>query len=130
MEAQPNARDTVKKFFEAVNRRDFEAVASVLSEDFAWTEPFLGERQGTGREALVKDAKSFIDNMPDVVFEVGNLIAEGNRAGFELTAARKQTGAKTTYALFVEVDEAGQLSRIREYYDRKLLMKQLGFEAE
>lgn len=127
---QPEARKAVDSFFDAVNRRDWGTAASLLADDFSWTEPFLGEKVGMGKENLIRDAKSFVENIPDTTFVIGNLLAEGHRAGFELTAERKEAKLKSTYALFVEVSPEGKLRQIREYYDPKMLMKQLGLGSE
>ncbi len=124
------ATQTMQSFFDALNRRDWATFSTLLAEDFSWTEPFLGDKVGMGRDSFLKDAQSFVENVPDVSFVVGSVLAEGKRAALEVTAERKQSGKRTTYALFVETNEAGQLRRIREYYDRKMLMGQLGLESE
>jgi ketosteroid isomerase-like protein len=64
MSANSVAKKTIEDFFDAVNRRDWEAFSALVADDFEWTEPMMGERVGMGRENFLRDAKSFVDNIP------------------------------------------------------------------
>ena len=122
------AEKAVKRLIDAGNKRDFETIASVVADDFVWTEPFLGHKPGEGREAFKNGVKSFLDGVPDAQFTVQNILSDDIRAGFELTLTRTGSGGQqhVTSAVFIELNEAGLIHRLREYYDTATYMRDLG----
>ena len=65
-ETKVDPEDVVRKAYDALNRRDFEAFAATLDKNATVDDPLYGSVKG--RDALVKIEKEAFKSVPDVGF--------------------------------------------------------------
>jgi steroid delta-isomerase-like uncharacterized protein len=140
---ESSLKKLVQRFIQAANDHDVNALGSLVARDLLFSEPFLGPKPLKGVEAYKEDIQEFFTMIPDVKFKASNIVAEGDKAAFELSFVGTQSGSiagregpptnrrmEMTYAIFVEVDSQGLIREMREYYDTGTFYKQTGLKPE
>lgn len=139
---QANER-IVRAIYDAINRRDWDAVVQGVAPAFERVDVATGESVG-GREGLLRSLQGWVAAFPDLRAEVANLSAEECRVAVELTlrgthggmlatpgAEIGPTGRTLSLAVLELWDlRGGMVVRARSYYDSMSLMRQLGLEAD
>lgn len=87
-----NRKENEKLFFGYVNQKDFHAmnqwIDENVSEDFINRSPALDV--STDREGLKEMFRLLIEAFPDIMFEIDDMIAEGDKMAFNGTARNRQ----------------------------------------
>lgn len=125
----------VRGFFEALARHDFARAAGALSEHCEWQSMATG-RVHRGPGPIVAGLREFVTSFPDWTVSIERLVAsnnvvvaEWNTSGTFLGTFR---GAPPNGRRFerkgcaVAQIERGLIVRYHDYYDRALLLGQLG----
>jgi ketosteroid isomerase-like protein len=75
------ARDTIEKFHEALNRRDLDALDDLITDDciFEATSPAPDGTRHVGREALLDAFRAFFAASPTTHFEMEEMFGAGDR---------------------------------------------------
>jgi ketosteroid isomerase-like protein len=86
-----DARTAARRVFEAMNARDLDPLADAMHEDAEFH--FPGAEPLRGPKAIARFLKILLRRFPDLEFETGRIIAEGDRAAVEWTnAGRDRAG--------------------------------------
>jgi steroid delta-isomerase-like uncharacterized protein len=132
--------ETVRKAIDAWNSHDVEAILSVFAPSAVIHDPFYPEPI-VGREAIRRDAESFLGAFPDVRFTPQRLLTEGDRAGFEYMMTATHKGPLATARgtvqptnrrielrglIFWSYNARGLITEVRRYHDLAVVMAQLG----
>jgi steroid delta-isomerase-like uncharacterized protein len=134
-----NAIEVVKRYFEAWNRHDADAIVALFVEGGTYSNPLAG--QGLTGEAIAGFAKAVFTVYPDASFEIvsigdtgGGLVASqwlarGTNTG-PLADGIPPTGRPVTVpgASFTQV-EGDKIRSEQAYHDRQTLDEQLGLKA-
>lgn len=132
-----DAKKIVEEYMDAICRHDLTKARHMMHEDYSYTAGD-GQRQ-QGIEAGIKVAQMYGEAFPDMKFEIKNMYLSGNIVVTELDLTGTHNGklmdmAPTQRRVRVpgcnitEVRE-GKIYSEHEYFDRMLLMQQLGVEA-
>ena len=131
--------NVVRKAYDALNRRDFEAFAATLDTNATVDDPLYGSVKG--RDALVKIEKEAFKSVPDVEISIRSMMAEGEMVAFEAVASGtfsapievsgrtlQPTGRDIEFkeAAFFRVNVKGLITEAHYYYDALGLFKQMG----
>ena len=142
MAAQDNAA-TARRFPEAWNERDFDAMAMLLADDGEIV--VVGsDRRFVGADGVREFPHTWADAFPDGRVEVTNVIDGGDQVVVEYTGRGSHTGTLVSAAgeipptgrsvelKLCDVVEFrdGKATRIRSYFDSASLMAQLGLMPE
>jgi steroid delta-isomerase-like uncharacterized protein len=127
-----NAGEWVGRVIDAVNRRDWNTVESSLSDACTYGANGSQAWKISGREQVLGRFKALLTAFPDQKADVTFLVADDNKAAFELHIVETQTGPLETpfgtfpatsteideiVGYFVELDDEGRAARIGHYYD-------------
>ncbi len=132
--------DTHRRFADAINRRDANAVAAVHAPD---AEVYVMTPQGhKGRDAIRKFNEDFFKAFPDLTLRTLNIVSKGDIAAAEVvfTGTHKgplalptggtipPTNRQITMkgATFFRVNREGLIAEARGYFDSANLLQQLG----
>jgi ketosteroid isomerase-like protein len=124
--------EIAKRGVEAFNRRDLDAFAATVTDDYEWVGAFLGSVEGgsyRGREGIARyfseaeqtweelsvTGEEFRD-LGDRVLVLGRMQGRGRSSGVEVNAA---------YTMIVEF-RAGRVSRTRAYLDHAEALRAAG----
>jgi steroid delta-isomerase-like uncharacterized protein len=135
-----SASDLYPRWLEAVNRRDAAAVAALYAPNAVVHDPAYGEPL-EGKDAVHRDLVSFFQAFPDLEFELGATLQDGNTVAGEgrfrgthrgvlvteqrdvpPTGRRVELGA----ASFWRLDGQGRILEDRRYFDLAGILSQLG----
>ncbi|MFN2521096.1 MAG: ester cyclase, partial [Candidatus Limnocylindria bacterium] len=124
-----------------MNDHDARAVGKLYAQDAVAYDPFFPEPL-RGPAAIEKDAANFIRAFPDLKMTITQTIEQDERSGAaELRFTGTHDGPLTTPmgdipathrkmdlrgAGFVKVNEKGEITEERRYYDSGQIMQQLG----
>jgi steroid delta-isomerase-like uncharacterized protein len=139
-------QDTSKKFADVYNKHDLEAITKLYASDAIAYDPMYPEPL-RGRDAIRKDTASFLRAFPDLRFEIVNTIEKDERTGAdEVRITGTHTGPMETPtgeeipptnkrvemrgAAFVKLNDRGEVTEERRYYDVGTLLRQLGLTPE
>jgi steroid delta-isomerase-like uncharacterized protein len=139
-------QDTAKKLADAYTKHDVDAVAKLYASDAVAYDPMYPEPL-RGRDAIRKDAASYIRAFPDLRFEILNAIEKDDRTGAaEVRLTGTQTGPMDTPTGeqipptnkrtenrgggFVKLNDRGEIIEERRYYDVGTILRQLGIVPE
>jgi steroid delta-isomerase-like uncharacterized protein len=132
--------EVADRLTDAVNRHDGKAFASYYTADSSVIDPVYPEPL-RGRAAIEKDVRDFITTFPDLSFERSYVHADGDLVIWEgiLRGTHRgplalpsglvpATGRQMQSRIcgFATVDDAGQITSERRYYDVAGLLDQLG----
>lgn len=75
------ARDTIQRFHEALNRRDLDALGELITDDcvFEATSPAPDGTRHAGRQAVLEACRVFFAGSPATSFEVEEMFGAGDR---------------------------------------------------
>jgi ketosteroid isomerase-like protein len=75
------ARDTMQRFHEALNRRDLDALGDLITDDcvFEATSPAPDGTRHVGRQAVLDACQAFFAGSPTTHFEVEEMFGAGDR---------------------------------------------------
>src|SRR3989442_2230481 len=75
------ARDTIQRFHEALNRRDLGALGDLITDDcvFEATSPAPDGTRHIGRQAVLDACQAFFAGSPTTHFEVEEMFGAGDR---------------------------------------------------
>jgi steroid delta-isomerase-like uncharacterized protein len=134
-----DAADAVRRFYEAFNRNDWDAMNELMTDDFENTDP-----TGTlhGRDAFRRFIDGFKTAMPDAKLTANRIIegdgvsaTEGSFSGTFTGPLRTPNGelppsGKAFDLPFAEVNEVegGRIRRHTVYYDQVSFMAALGVQ--
>jgi steroid delta-isomerase-like uncharacterized protein len=124
----------VRRFYSALNERDFGAAAAVIAERCEWTSMASRARE-RGPAPVLKGLLDWVEAFPDIKFEILDLVADGERVAVEWRTVGTHLGEFRGHAAtrrrldrrgctLAEVKD-GKLVRVRDYYDRQTLAEQL-----
>ncbi len=134
-------RETILRFFDALSRHDWDAVADCLADDFVFY-PGPDERETVrGREAFVESDRELVEGLPDLTVEVLDVVAEGDVVASRLRVSGTHQGefmgipasgnhVELEIANFSRCDEHGKIVEDRDFVDSLALMQQLGVDPE
>jgi hypothetical protein len=127
-----NAGDWVVRVTDAVNRRDWETVEAALSDRCSYGANGSPAWNLSGRDQVLRRFQALLTAFPNQKADVTFLVAEDNKAAFELHIAETHTEPLETpfgtfaatgmqideiVGYFVELDSEGRAISIRHYYD-------------
>jgi hypothetical protein len=121
-EAKPSDRtgkQVLERYFDAMRKFDWPALAETLAEDVHRTGPWLDEVRG--RDAYVEFLAGVIPKLPNYALDVARIRAiAGGGAIVELseTIDRKAGRYRTPEALLFEFDADGRIARVDVYIKR------------
>jgi steroid delta-isomerase-like uncharacterized protein len=138
--------DTTHKLANAINSHDPDAIAKFYAADAIAYDPMYPQPL-RGREAIKKDSADFFRAFPDMRLEMVTVVEADDRTGAgELKFTGTNTGAITTPtgdeipatnkridlrgAAFVSVNDRGEITEERRYYDVTSMLRQLGIAPE
>ena len=124
-------RRLVRHYFDLLNRNDLSGLEEIVSRDVV----FFGPRAPEGiygREAFIEFIAALHQELPDLRFAVGEMVAEGSRVAsvftMRSTHSSEEGGAKVISTegmdLFQIAD--GRIHRINAYLDRLSSLVELG----
>src|SRR5262249_38748417 len=75
------ARKTIERFHEALNRRDLDALGELITDDvvFEATSPAPDGTRHVGRQAMLEACRAFFAGSPTTHFEMGEMVCAGDR---------------------------------------------------
>jgi len=125
----------MRAFFDALARHDFARAAGAIAEHCHWQSMATGSVH-VGPEAIVKGLREFAAAFPDWTVSIERLtvsgsivVAEWDTSGTFLNAFRGEAPNGRRFqrkGCAVADIELGMIVRYRDYYDRALLLEQLG----
>ena len=134
--------EVVRRFGEALTKRDWAAFDDLVAEDCEWTDVPSGLAMH-GRDELIAGCKRFTTAFPDFSVESVTLIGQGDLVANEWSARGTHDGPlprpegghyEATGRPFtrrgvgiVELRD-GRIIRYRDYFDRGTMMEQLGLD--
>jgi len=130
----------------AITKHDLDAIAKAFATDAIAYDPMYPEPI-RGRDAIREEAAGLIRGFPDLRFEVVNAIAKDDQSGAdEVRLTGTNSGPLTTPtgqeipptnkridlkgASFVRLNERGEVTEERRYYDVGTMLRQLGLVPE
>jgi steroid delta-isomerase-like uncharacterized protein len=133
-----NAIEVVKRYFDAWNRHDADAIAALFAEGGTYSNPIAG--QGLTGQAIASYAKGVFTAFPDASFEIvsigdtgGGLVAwqwlgRATNTG-PLADGSPPTGRSVRLpgASFTQV-ESDKIRSEQAYHDRQTMAEQLGLK--
>jgi len=129
-------KELVRRFTEATNAADWEALAAVVSEDFTRHSAATAGPPVTSREAFIELQESFLVSLPDQHVTIQQLVAEGDLVAGLSTYSGTHTGPMGDIpptGLPVEMPfmglfriESGQIVELWVEWDNVAMLTQLG----
>jgi steroid delta-isomerase-like uncharacterized protein len=134
-----NAIEVVKRYFDAWNRHDADAIVALFAEGGTYSNPIAG--QGLTGQAIARFAKGLFTAFPDASFEIVSIgdtgeglvatqwLAHGTNTGPSADGS-PPTGRPVTLpgASFTQV-ESDNIRSEQAYHDRQTMDEQLGLKA-
>lgn len=130
---------SVKDQLEALNRHDPDAFAGFYARDAAVYDPQHPEP--LRGEAIRKDIGDFLAAFPDLTFTLKTVLESGDTIAFDGTGKGTHKGpmagptgeipptnraVEMAFAAFLRVNDQGQITEERRYFDVASMMQQLG----
>ncbi len=114
-------KSTVKRFFQAMNEGDVDAIIGAYSDDACLQTMGNTLISGVfGREQIAAAAGSIFEVFPrGLRFEIIDMVADGNKVAVEATSEGEHVSGQTysnEYHFLFEFD-GGKLTRLKEYMD-------------
>jgi len=84
------ARDTIERFHEALNRRDLDALGDLITDDcvFEATSPAPDGTRHVGRQAVLEACRVFFAGSPATHFDMEEMFGAGDRVIVRSAIAR------------------------------------------
>lgn len=133
--ATEDNKQVIQRFTDqALNRKNLDALDTLVAEDFVEQVPFPG--QGPGREGLRDTLRAFIAAFPDMHWAIEEQIAEGENVVTRFTMSGTHQGAflgmpptgkaVKVWGIVMDVVREGRMVESRILMDNVGLMQQLG----
>lgn len=134
------AEDTIKKMLAAFNRHNAKRMAAFYSPRSVAYDPTSPEPI-KGRDAIQKDAETFLTAFPDLRMKAVRTVAKGSAAAMEMELTGTHKGpltspagtipptnkrVKLTGAAFLRFNPQWEITEERRYFDTGAFMQQLG----
>ncbi len=131
------AAEWISTVCDAMNRRDFAALDSMVAEECTYRANGAAQWNATGRDAVLARFRSLLTAFPDQQATMTCVVDGGRIAAAEIHLVETHAGQLTTplgvfaptgllvdevVAYFVELDEHNHATSIRHYYDGAPLM--------
>jgi ketosteroid isomerase-like protein len=126
------ATATVRRYFDAWNQRDLEALGAVLGADAEWERSveFPEGRTLRGRERIVDFARSMFEVFAETPIEIDECVECGEGAVVVSGTTRfrgDRSGAETSSAWVRVYDVAdGEIVAVRQYENRRAALEAIG----
>lgn len=131
-----------RAWYDAINRRDFEALTSLFDERSSLVDPAVGTF--TGPSGARAEVERWLAAFPNLRVEVKNLLAAGEQVLAEFILRGTHTGGlDTPYGVLASTGRTielpfcdvfsirdGRILKLRTYYDSASLWGQLGLVPE
>jgi steroid delta-isomerase-like uncharacterized protein len=129
-------RETMRRFYDAFNRHDLGGMGACMADDVV--AHHLDEfGLGQGRDAFVAYYKMILAGLPDLRFELLDVVAEGDRVAARARMLATHEGelmgipasghrVELEGVDFVRVDHVGRFVEYWGYHDNLAFMQQLG----
>ncbi len=117
---------TVRAYFDAVNARDYEALAALFADD-AELRP-VGSRARRGREDVAAYYPPLLAGFAESHDEPTRISVAGQVVTAEITfTGRTADGAPVTFDAVdvIDVDDDGRIARLSLWYDTRAVAKQV-----
>ncbi len=135
--AQPEAnKDLVRRFTEAANAADWEALAEIVTEDFSRHSAATAGPPINSRDEFIQLQESFLVTFPDQRVTIQRLIAEGDQVAALATYSGTHTGPMGDFPATGKVVEspflaifridAGRIAELWVEWDNVAMLTQLG----
>jgi len=129
-------KDLVRKFTEALNTTNWEALDELVTEDFTRHSQATAGPQVNSREEFIQLQESFLVSMPDQKVTIQKLIAEGDEVAALATYSGTQTGpmgefpptgkpVESTFLSIFRID-SGRIAELWVEWDNIAMLSQLG----
>lgn len=132
-------KETSRRWFDAINRRDLQAIGDAVSESATWRVPIMPEPL-QGPDAVRQLVGGFFAAFSDFRVEVAQQIAEGNRVVTHVVASGTNdgellgmpaTGKRVSWpVVHTQTVKDGELTEDFVVFDRLGLMEQLQGAAD
>lgn len=129
-------KDLVRRFTEATNAADWEALTEVVADDFLRHSAATTGPPVTSRDQLIQLQESFLVSFPNQHVTIEQLIAEGDRVALLATYTGSQTGPMGEFPATGEAVEApflailrieeGRIAELWVEWDNLAMLTQLG----
>jgi len=129
-------KDLVRRFAEALNAEDWEALNDLVTEDFARHSQATAGPQVRSREEFIQLQESFLVTFPDQRVTLHKIIAEGDEVAVLATYSGTHSGpmgefpatGKSVEAAFLSIFriEAGRIAELWVEWDNVAMLTQLG----
>ena len=129
-------KDLIRRFTEATNSADWEALAEVVVEDFVRHSVATAGPPVTSRDGFIQLQETFLVSFPDQRVEIHQLVAEGAFVAARATYSGTQTGAmegipatgRSVESPFLGLFriEDGRIVELWVEWDNIAILKQLG----
>ncbi len=138
-EVEEQNKELVKRFYEAANKGDSEALGEVLAPEYVWYVPSRNP-ESISREGAIEFIKMLHNAFPDIIYSIEELIAvedivisrfivrgthEGEFEGIPATGNKIESGG-----ILITRIENGKIVEDKEEVDLLGLMMQLGMELK
>ncbi len=116
------AERVVREFLAALKQSDIDELVAFFSDDAVWTDGPRGTYRGT--DAIRTEFESQAQLVPSLTVDIRNLVANGGTVMVERTDAFETQGKSFDLEVVgvFEVNDAGKVTRLRDYYDLTSLM--------
>lgn len=129
-------KDLVRRFTEALNTADWDALDELVTEDFSRHSQATAGPEANSREEFIQLQESFLVTFPDQRVTIQKLIAEGDEVAVLATYSGTQTGpmgeypatgrsVESTFLAFFRI-EAGRIAELWVEWDNVAMLTQLG----
>jgi len=129
-------KDLVRRFTEALNAANWDALDELVTEDFTRHSQATAGAHVNSREEFIELQKSFLVSFPDQRVTIEKLIAEGDEVAGLATYSGTQTGpmgqfpatgkkVESTFLAFFRI-EAGRIAELWVEWDNLAMLTQLG----
>lgn len=129
-------KELVRRFGDATNAADWEAVASMVAEDLQRHSMATAGPPVTSREQFIQLQESFLVSFPDQSVTIHDMVAEGDRVAIRATYAGTHTGpmgeipptGKAVESPFLAMFriESGRIAELWVEWDNVAMLTQLG----
>lgn len=129
-------KELVEQFTDAANAADWDALATIVSDDFTRHSAATAGAPVTSREEFIQLQESFLVSFPDQRVTLQDLVAEGDRVAVRATYSGTQTGpmgdlpatGKAVEGPFLAIFriESGKIAELWVEWDNLAMLKQLG----
>lgn len=128
------AKETVRLFFDAWNRKDLDGLVALLGAQVNGRNPLSGQENAIAKEDFRTILQKNLQAFPDLHMRVDRLISDGEIVAIEeletATLAFTNQSYEMPVACFFRVNSEGMIVEIHNYWDTKTYFQQIGTDPE